>query len=45
LNGTQWFSGVGGEGAGGGSAPPKVLICRKLGQNLNEFGHKIFDIL
>jgi len=33
-------SGVGGGGEGGASAPPKVLICRKFGQNLNEIGCK-----
>jgi len=27
------FSGVGGGGAGSASAPPKVLICQKYGQN------------
>jgi len=45
LEPTTTASGVGGGGAGGVSAPPKVLICRKFGQNLNEFGHKSFDIL
>jgi len=28
-------SGVGGGGAGGTSAPPNILICKKFGQNLN----------
>jgi len=32
-HGDSPHSGVGGGGAGGPSAPPKVLICRKFGQN------------
>ena len=39
------YSGVGGGDAGDARAPPKVLICGKFGQNVNEFGHKCFDIL
>jgi len=30
-------------GAGDASAPPKVLICRKLWQNPWKFGHRSFD--
>ena len=33
-----FFSGVGGGGAGGASAPPKILICWNFGKNLLKFG-------
>ena len=35
-------SGVGGGGAGGANAPPKVLICQKFGQNPWKFGQNLW---
>jgi len=37
------MSGVGAGGAGGDSAPPKVLICQKFGQNPRTFGQRSLD--
>jgi len=36
--------GVGAGGAGGASAPSKVLISQKFGENLKIFGQKCFEI-
>ena len=38
-----WNNGVGGVCAEDASAPPKVLICRKSGQNPSKFGRRCFD--
>jgi len=35
---------VEGVGAGSESAPPKVLVCQKFGQDLKIFEHRNFDI-
>ena len=37
------YSGVGGGGAGGSSAAPKVLICQKSGQNPWKFGQNLWQ--
>jgi len=36
--------GAGAGDVGRASAPPKVLICQKFGQNLKTFGHRRFEI-